>query len=451
MYHPLAVGAAVLAAPAGGVPWATVPFPATPKVALTTSDMALALRKDIDPGGVIPFFLTAGLQQVFDVMYSTLAIAGLDMLVATPAFAGVPGNWLNVFSQMVAAATSLAVAEKVEGYPFCLSMQFCKVDAAAPGVGPAPAAWPLAYRLAIPQTWRVMPRGAGLMPDYVIAKQNGAGVFEFSALEAKGRDVPVDQNAYPGFATMKAQSQNAVIVVNPNLGAAAAAAAGPPPVLTRRILSLVAIRPKTVGPETRALRCRWTNHRNPGADGTVSDADGLRFVVASYAVMLHNIGFARLAEGIATFFDLEHEGNAAPGDAAAWDPKDFGLVNRGFDLYALHQGELSVGDCLLPRRVFRLTGLICDSLVRETGQRTRQRRVAIALWRHRIDQGGQPGGNPTARRRRQPGCACPVCERHLHGRSQSMMRPSMVRRRGGRRGTPGSWDSHEARQQQPWA
>lgn len=50
-------------------------------------------------------------------------------------------------------------------------------------------------------------------------------------------------------------------------------------------------------------------------------------------------------------------------------------------MYALHQGELSVGDCLLPRRVFRLIGLICDSLVRETGQRTRQRRVAIALRR----------------------------------------------------------------------
>ena len=217
------------------------------------------------------------------------------------------------------------------------------------------------------------------MPDYVIAKQNGAGAFEFCTLESKGRDVPVDQNAYPEYATMKAQSQNARIVVNPNLGAAAAAAAGPPPVLTRRILSLVAIRPKTVQPETRALRCRWTNHRNPGADGTVSDGDGLRFVVASYAVMLHNIGFARLAEGIVTSLDLKHEGNAAPGDAASWDPKDFGLVNRGRDLYALHQGELSVGDCLLPHRVFRLIGLICDSLVRETGQRLRQRRVAIAL------------------------------------------------------------------------
>ena len=147
-------------------------------------------------------------------------------------------------------------------------MQFCKVDAAAPGVGPAPAAWPLAYWLAIPQTWRVQPTGAGMMPDYVIARQNGAGAFEFSTLESKGRDVPVDQNAYPEYAIMKTQSQNARIVVNPNLGAAAAAAAGPPPVLTRRILSLVAIRPKTVQRETRALRCRWTNHRNPGTDGT---------------------------------------------------------------------------------------------------------------------------------------------------------------------------------------
>lgn len=346
---------------------------------MTTADMALALRKDIDPGGVIPFLLTAGLEQVFDVMYPTQAIAGVDRLVATPAFAGVPGNWLSVFSQLVAAATSLAVAEKVEGYPYCLSMQFCKVNVPVLGVGPASAAWPLAYWLAIPQKWRVMRTGAGLMPDYVIAKQNGAGVFEFSTLEAKGRDLPVDSNSYPGYASMKAQSQNAVIVVNPNLSAAAAAAVGPPPVLTRRILSLVAIRPKAVRSKTRALSCRWTNHRDPGADGTVSDADGLRFVVASYAVMLHNVGFARLAEGIATFFDPEHEGDAAPGDAA-WDPKDYGLVNRGFDLYALHQGELSVGDCLLPRQLFRLIGLICDSLIRKTGQQARQRRVAIALW-----------------------------------------------------------------------
>lgn len=302
VYYPVPVGAAVPSALAGGVPWAAVINPWANTVALTTPDMAIALRKDIDPGGVIPFFLTAGLQQVFDVMYPTLAIAGNDMLVANPNFAGVPGNWLSVFSQLIAAATSLAVADKVEGYPFCLSMQFCKIDAAAPGVGPAPAAWPLAYWLAIPQTWRVMPITVGMMPDYVIARQNGAGVFEFSTLEVKGRDAPVDQNAYPAYATMKAQSQNAVIVVNPNLGAAAAAAVGPPPVLTRRILSLVAIRPKTRRPETRALRCRWTNHRNPGADGTVSDADGLRFVVASYAVTLHNIGFTRLAEGIATFF-----------------------------------------------------------------------------------------------------------------------------------------------------
>ncbi|WP_198088634.1 hypothetical protein [Variovorax sp. E3] len=56
VYYPMAVGAAVAAAPASGVPWAAVPFPVTPKCAMTTPDMALALRKDIDPGGVIPFF-----------------------------------------------------------------------------------------------------------------------------------------------------------------------------------------------------------------------------------------------------------------------------------------------------------------------------------------------------------------------------------------------------------
>ncbi len=136
VYHPMAIGAAVPAVPAGAIPWVAMPFQATPKVAMTTADMALALRKDIDPGGVIPFFLTGGLQQVFEAMYPTEAIDDLDMLVANPFFSGVPGNWLSVFSQMVAAATSLAVAEKVEGYPFCLSMQFCKVNAAAPGVGP---------------------------------------------------------------------------------------------------------------------------------------------------------------------------------------------------------------------------------------------------------------------------------------------------------------------------
>lgn len=378
VYHPMPVGAAVPALP-GVAPWVPMPFWATPKVAMTTDEMALALRKDIDPGGVIPFFFTAGLQQVFEAMYPTEAMGPDQMLVANPHFSGVPGNWLSVFSQMIAAATSLAIAEKFESYPFCLSMQFCKVDAAAPGVGPAPGVWPLAYWLAIPQTWRVEPTGAGMMPDYVIARQNGAGVFEFSTLESKGRDVAVDQNAYPEYVTMKEQSQNARIVVNPNLGAAAAAAAGPPPVLTRRILSLVAIRPKTVQPQTRALRCRWTNHRNPAADGTVSDADGLRFVVASYAVMLHNVGFASLAEGIAMALGMDDEGYVAPGDATSWIPKDFGLVDRGFDLYALHQGELRVGDCLLPHEVFKLIGLICDSLVRETGQRLRQRRAAIAL------------------------------------------------------------------------
>lgn len=386
VYYAVPVPLGVAAVPAAAIPiapaalpappWVATPWGVVPPVPLNTAQMALALKKDIDPGGLIPFFNLGGLALLFASMYPSAPIGGQDMLIASPNFAAVPGNWLSVLSQLAAAATSLAVAEYIENYPYCLSMQFCKLGAVGPGPGPVPA-WPAAYWASIPQAWRVAPVAPGLMPDYVIARQVGpAGQFEFSTMEAKGRGAAVDQATYPRYAAMKAQAQNANIVSNPDV-----AGGVPPPQLTRKILSLVAIRPKMIGDKTRALRCRWTNHRDPQALRTVSDAEGLRFVAASYAVMLQNSGFFRLADAIAACIRLNvAEIHAAPpSNPTGWAPSDFRLTTRGKQFLAAHAEDLVLGDCLLPMGTFDVIRRICSSLV--YGDDAARRAVSELLWR----------------------------------------------------------------------
>lgn len=280
------------------VPWTKVTHSAGPTQPMDAGRLALALAKDIDPCGAIPLLTTGGLQQIFDSMYRSSTVGTSSLLVADVNFAGVPGNWIKLFSELVAAATSLAIAEHVEGYPYCLSMQFCKEGAAAPpALASGSPSWPAAYMAALTNEWHVKPSSAAprskLMPDYLIARQDELGYFHFATLESKGRSASVEASHYPNFAAMKAQAQNARIVAKPR-------STQIPPTLERKILSLVAIRPKLKKPASRALRCRWANHRPTDQPShPVPDSVGLRFAACSYAVQLHNTGFREVAHILA--------------------------------------------------------------------------------------------------------------------------------------------------------
>ena len=269
--------------PAGGA-WSKGTPPPKHLVPMTPAKLALAVLKDIDPAGKIPLLRSGGLWSIFSSMYQWRLVGTSRVLVAQPNFASIPGNWLRMFSELVGAATSLAVAEQQELYPYCLSMQFCKKGAGPPhGLGTS--AWPLAYTAAVQTSWFVekLPSiggqpSAAEMPDYVIARQVKGGQFEFATLESKARNLPIDSGTYTNYKKFKRQAQNAVIVGNPG--------APSPPILTRKILSLVAVRPQLKRTESRALRCRWANSRVDDDVETprASDRAGLRFALASISI-----------------------------------------------------------------------------------------------------------------------------------------------------------------------
>ena len=239
VYYPVLTSASGTTTP-GAVPWAKVTnSTAAPIHPMDAAKLVLALAKDIDPCGALPLLTTGGLMQIFNSMYRSSSVGTNELLVADPKFASIPGNWIKIFSELVAAATSLAIAEHAEGYPFCLSMQFCKEGVEVPPpLAPGVPSWPPAYMAALKNDWHVKASGASsLMPDYVIAGQDDNGYFHFATLESKGRSASVETNYYPNFAAMKAQAQNADIVAKPSSSTA-------PPSFERKILSLVAIRPK---------------------------------------------------------------------------------------------------------------------------------------------------------------------------------------------------------------
>lgn len=348
----------------------------------------MAVLKDIDPVGMPPLLNAGALAAIFSSMYPSAFVETSSMLVAHERFASVPGNWLRTFSELVGAATSLAVADHVEGYPYCLSMQFCKDGAAPPQIG-GTVAWPLAYTQAIQTSWHVdkLPAAAGApaiadMPDYVIARQINGGAFEFATLESKARNEPVDTGTYGQFEKFKLQAENASIVAKPG--------APPAPVLARKVLSLVAVRPQMKKLRTRVLRCRWANHRVAEGDSApVSDRDGLRFVVASTAVHLHNAGFRELADALARCLQVGHRPDLQERDQVAeelWrrDPLQFGMHEFTAGWVTTAVGNPRVGDVVMPLEQLALLRMLGAVVAKPDP--LRERSAAHALWEARTQQ-----------------------------------------------------------------
>jgi len=356
VYYPVPTPPPNTTAP-GAVPWTKVTHPAVPTQPMDAGRLALALAKDIDPCGAIPLLTTGGVQQIFDSMYRSSTVGTSKLLVADAKFAGVPGNWIKLFSELVAAATSLAIAEHVEGYQYCLSMQFCKEGAAVPpALASGSPSWPAAYVAALTNEWHVKTSSAAsqskLMPDYLIARQDKFGYFHFATLESKGRSASVEASHYPNFAAMKAQAQNAEIV-------AKSWSTKVPPTLERRILSLVAIRPKLKKPASRALRCRWANHRPVDQPSDpVPDSVGLRFAACSYAVQLHNTGFREVAHILADCL----LGDRTVDPEAITRAGELGLSRRARGFFGIGDRQPTRGEVLISEGLLDQLADICKAL-----------------------------------------------------------------------------------------
>lgn len=389
-------GLPFLPAPMGGA-WPKNALPSLYMRPMTAAKLAVAVLKDIDPVGGLPLLNPGGLLNIFSSMYPPGPVSTLGILTAHPQFGTIPGNWIRIFSELVGAATSLAIAEQEENYPYCLSMQFCKEGAEPPHIG-GTSAWPLVYTAAIQSDWHVtkIPPAAGVsavaeMPDYVIAKQLAGGFFQFATLESKARNIPVDTGTYSSYAKFKQQANNAVIAAKPG--------APPPPVLSRKILSLIAVRPHLKRPDSRVLRCRWTNHRlGEGLEETsVSDRDGLRFVVSSTAVQLHNAGFRQFADALASCLlaagsrnNQDEDGERASNFVLHVSAAELGMREYSRGWLGINAGLPRVGDIVLSGYAFRmLTKLAAGIAVRDA---TREREHARLLWRITRRQRLRPEG-----------------------------------------------------------
>lgn len=291
------------------LPGADPSYPGKPKnaatpVPITILDLVLHTRLNASETYDIPVSLD-WLEGFFESFTEQDAVANL---CARP-YGALHQDFTSTFSKLLGVGLSLAIATKQENFTFFLPLRCC-VGTQSRMYG-GRHKWPLYIAHTIPHAWcfeklSLPEYEEVLMPDLVLVDWDPADNPRFSVLEAKGKDKPIDTDAYFEYPKWKHQAENARLVAVRSLGAPAT-----PPLVFRKILSVVAVRPKLKFQDGRKIQCRWFNERND-ENVRIPNAWALEAIAIHYSYCVRKLGFYELSDAIdAALLRLEVPANLA--------------------------------------------------------------------------------------------------------------------------------------------
>ncbi|MFM0141273.1 hypothetical protein [Paraburkholderia sp. RL18-085-BIA-A] len=373
-YHLPAAPAVVLPAPvppAVAWPGATPPGAPLSRLGISIGDIALRAALDIQPNFISPLLPPALLRFFRSALSVSSGTGALTLTVKKSFRHEVPSNWKRIFSETISAGLALTAAEHFADYPFFVPLEFCR-----PNKSPAGVAWFAANGL-VPKSFTVQRSWSGiLMPDYVLARQNGT-TWEFSTLESKGRDRPVNTSSYGEYSKFKVQSMNAQL-------SPASGIVGPPPPFTAHFLAVTSLRSSLVSESGRAVRMRWFNHKAPDVNESVPDNWGIEVVAAHYGAHLVRLGLDELGTTLGNAIIGAQTGvddaNVAELRNLKVDPRRFGLRRIAGDSFVRDANAKDFGSPILFDGTFSLIQRIADALVRRDAVLNRE--ISARIFEH---------------------------------------------------------------------